>query len=394
MLTFQTFLTEAVASEEKLTHLEHAEDHVINYGKEGFQHAFHNLNDVHKALKEKKPNNTTVLVKHDGSPSVVWGYHPETKKFFVASKSAFNKNPKVNYTAGDIEKNHGHAPGLVEKLKHALRHLPKVTPKGEVFQGDLMYTRGRGADDVHDLSGKYHFKPNTITYSTPKNSEEGKKIAKAKIGVLAHTAYKGDSFENMKADYTPDVSHFGSHPDVHLFNNQLDHSKTRYTPEHQKQYNSHMKEAVREYTKSKPETYAALEGHQDHLKTYINHTVRTGEKPTVEGYKEHLRGRLQKEVDKVKTDAAKGKRSAELNQHMGHIDKNKEHFASVLNMHHHLQKAKDVLVHALGDTEHRFEHHIGDTQSKPEGYVVVRGGRPTKLVDRAEFSKANFAARQ
>ena len=157
MLTFQTFLTEAVASEEKLTHLEHAEDHVINYGKEGFQHAFHNLNDVHKALKEKKPNNTTVLVKHDGSPSVVWGYHPETKKFFVASKSAFNKNPKLNYTHADIDKNH-ESPGLREKLHTALDHLPKSTPHGRIFQGDVMYTHH---DVRHETSGA-SFQPNTI----------------------------------------------------------------------------------------------------------------------------------------------------------------------------------------------------------------------------------------
>lgn len=392
MLSFQNFLlTEAVTSEDKLTHLEHAEDHVINYGKEGFQHAFHNLNDVHKALKSKKPGNSTVLVKHDGSPSIVWGHHPETKKFFVASKSAFNKNPKINYTASDIEQNHGHAPGLVEKLKHALRHLPKVTPRSGVYQGDLMYTRGKGADDVHDLSGKYHFKPNTITYSTDKNSEEGKKIARAKVGVLAHTAYHGDTFEGMKADYTPDVSHFGSHPDVHLFNNQLDHSKVHYSPEHQQKFAEHMKSAVQEYRKTKPEAYKALEGHQEHLKTYINHTVRTGEKPSVEGYRAHLGGRMQKEVDKVKTAAAKGKRSADMNQALGHIDKHSDHLTSILNMHHHLQKAKDVLVDAMGKGEHRFEHHIGEQESKPEGYVVVRGGRPTKFVDRAEFSRANFA---
>ncbi len=392
MITFQSFLTEAVASEEKLTHLEHAEDHVINYGKEGFQHAFHNLNDVHKALKEKKPGSTTTLVKHDGSPSIVWGYHPETKKFFVASKSAFNKNPKINYTAADVEKNHGHAPGLVDKLKHALRHLPKVTPKEGVFQGDLMYTRGRGEDDVKEEGGKYHFKPNTITYSTKKGSDEGKKIAKAKIGVLAHTAYHGKSFEDMKADYTPDISHFGSHPDVHLFNNQQDFGQTEYSKKHQDEFKKHMKEAVRQYTKTKPEAYNALEGHQEHLKTYINHTVRTGETPSVEGYKKHLAGRMQKEIDKVKTDAAKGKRSAELNQHMAHIDKHAEHMKGILNMHHHLQKAKDVLVHALG-THQRYEHHIGDQPSKPEGYVIVRNNRPTKFVDRAEFSRANFAAR-
>lgn len=194
MITFKNYLTEAVSDESKLTHLEHNEDHVINDGAKGFAHAFHNLMDVHDKLKGKHTG-TTVTEKKDGSPSIVFGHHPETKKFFVASKSAFNKTPKINYTHEDIEKNHGHSPGLAQKLHHALKHLPKVTPKGKVFQGDLMHSgvksKSNPEGDVEESNGKYHFKPNTITYSTPTHSEHGQKIKHAKIGVAVHTEYKG-----------------------------------------------------------------------------------------------------------------------------------------------------------------------------------------------------------
>jgi len=53
MMQFNLYLTEA-ASEEKLTHLEHAEDHVINDGMEGFAHAYHNLEDVKDQVNGKK----------------------------------------------------------------------------------------------------------------------------------------------------------------------------------------------------------------------------------------------------------------------------------------------------------------------------------------------------
>ena len=46
MLSFSTYLVES-ANEEKLTHLEHAEDHPINAGEEGFKHAFNTLNVTH-----------------------------------------------------------------------------------------------------------------------------------------------------------------------------------------------------------------------------------------------------------------------------------------------------------------------------------------------------------
>ena len=37
-----------------------------------------------------------------------------------------------------------------------------------------------------------------------------------------------------------------------------------------------------------------------------------------------------------------------------------------------------------------FDHHIDGKKVKPEGFVVVRNNRPTKFVDRKEFSAANF----
>ena len=81
MTSFRNFLAEEL-DETKLKHLEHAEDHVINAGHEGFSHAYHNLKDVHDRLTGKK-NDTRITMKYDGSPSVVFGRHPETGRFFV-----------------------------------------------------------------------------------------------------------------------------------------------------------------------------------------------------------------------------------------------------------------------------------------------------------------------
>ena len=178
MIRFTKFLSESVGTEDKLKHLEHAEDHHINAGAAGFKHAVDTLNGVHNQLR-RKDSDVNVTMKYDGSPSVVFGYHPQDHRFFVASKSAF----KLNYTDQDIEDNHGHAPGLVAKLKAALKHLPKITPKGRVFQGDLMHT----PEDVKDDGENLNFKPNTITYSVPRDSDVGKKVARSKLGVAIHT---------------------------------------------------------------------------------------------------------------------------------------------------------------------------------------------------------------
>lgn len=388
---FLDFITEA-ADESRLKHLEHAEDHVINDGEKGFAHAFHNLQDTHDKLKGKH-NKTTVMTKYDGSPSIVFGHHPDTGKFFVASKSAFNKDPKINYTHADIEKHHGHAPGLVQKLGHALKHLPKVTPSHGVYQGDLMHS-GVKSDkhkegDVEDKGGKFHFKPNTITYSTKKNSEEGKKIAHSKVGIVVHTAYKGHSFEHMKPDYAPDLSHFKSHPDVHMIDNRNDVQHAKMSPEQHQTFEKHLHAATKHFNDTPAAAHKAVEPHQSHLKTYINKTVRDNTTPTVKGYSEHLKDKHMKEIGKVKTQKSIDTKSAAMKKDLTHVEKNKEHFSNVLKMHHHLQQAKNQLVHAMSSHQ-KFDHHIGGVKTKPEGYVVVRNNRPTKLVDRAEFSRANF----
>jgi len=383
MTTFKDFLSED-ASEEKLKHLEHAEDHVIHGGSAGFSHAYHNLKDVHDRLTGKA-NATKVTMKYDGSPSVVFGTNPENGRFFVATKSAFNKNPKINYTHEDIEKNHGHAPGLVEKLKAALTHLPKSTPKKGIFQGDIMHSKG----DVKVQGNKVKFTPNTITYGADKNSEHGQAAMNSQIGVAVHTAYKGKTMEGMKAQYAPELKSFKKHKDVHLISTEHPLDTLDYNPKDQQKFAKHMKAAAMLHKATGENDFAAVTKHQLPLKTYINSTIRHGTNASIDGYVQHLTNAHQKKIDSVKTEKAKTQKSALAQVDMDHIKANRKSFNRVLQMHRHLQKAKNVLTNTLSSNS-EFEHSINGKKAKPEGFVAVRHNRPTKFVDRREFSAANF----
>jgi hypothetical protein len=387
MFNFKFYLSEA-SNEEKLTHLEHAEDHPLNAGAAGYEHAHNTLKGVHDALSGKQ-SKVSVSTKYDGSPSIVFGYHPENKRFFVASKSAFNKNPKLNYTSKDIEDNHGHAPGLVSKLKQGLSHLPKVTPHEGVYQGDFMYSKHD--KDVKTSGDSYHFKPNTITYSAKKNSPEGESIKKAKMGIVVHTAYHGHSLEHMKAEYNADTSHFNKHDDVHVISPKFDMKNTHYGPEEQKKFETHIKQAYNEHKKLGD--YSHLEGHQEPLKTYINSTVKDGSTPHTAGYKSFLNTRANKKIADVKTASSKQKYQEEFNKTAKHVDDNKSMFDYTFKLHHHLQAAKNVLNDTLSSAPQKFQHKIDGKLAKPEGHVAVINNRPTKLVDRAEFSRANLLSR-
>ena len=50
---------------------------------------------------------STLSVKIDGAPAIVWGTNPATGKFFVGTKSVFNKvKIKINHTHEEIDANH------------------------------------------------------------------------------------------------------------------------------------------------------------------------------------------------------------------------------------------------------------------------------------------------
>ena len=117
MLSFKSFLVEQEDPEEgasrQIKHLTHVEDRPLQNGEKGAQHAISSLAAAADHIREGKKT-SELTTKYDGSPALVYGRHPKTGKFFVASKSAFNKTPKINYTPADVDKNHGHAPGLAE----------------------------------------------------------------------------------------------------------------------------------------------------------------------------------------------------------------------------------------------------------------------------------------
>ena len=391
-------MTEEAASEGgQLKHIHHAEDRPLMHGHAGFEHAYGALHQAHEHIKSgSKSSNLTM--KYDGSPSIVFGHHPSNGKFFVATKGAFNKNPKINHTEKDIEKNHGHAPGLVKTLKHALKHLPKVTPKQGVYQGDVMHhedTKTLKEQHLFEAAkNKVSFTPNTITYTA--HGDEAKKAKKSKFGVVVHQKYSDD----MK-HASPHVDHknFKEHPDVHIHGAEHDTSMVHHSPENEHEFNKHMKAAKDIHDTHGHKMYNAVHhahgGETGHLSTYINHTVRHDEVPNVRGFQAHLYNQHEKMASKVKSVKSKTEKRTEGERQIKHVEKNKEHYSNLFSMHHHLHQAKNALVKSLETHEGRYEHHIEGKKSKPEGFVVnhkPEGGKeePTKLVNRAEFAKANL----
>jgi Family of unknown function (DUF6267) len=372
-LEYLDYINES-ADDGKVKHIEHVDDLHINEPS-GFSKAVEVLNKA-KEHSEGKLSGHQLTTKLDGSPSTVWGHHPVTGKFFVGSKSVFNKEPKINYTEEDIERNHGHAPGLVDALKHALKHLPKITPKKGVFQGDMMHK-----------GGSSEFTPNTLTYRS--KGADAVKAKLSKFGIAPHTEYKGDSVESMKSQPISDHSVFKKHADVHNVSPEYRGSDTPWPATHEKKFNDELYKAHKAAAKIDHEVLAP---HREHLKTYINQTVRTGETPSHEGYIQHVQNKQDKAVASVKTDKAK---QSKIDHFQSLISPEKANhsrisISSALAAAHHISRAKDLVLHHLEKSNTGLEARLDGKKSQHEGYVSTHTGSPVKLVDRHTFSAANF----
>ncbi len=366
----------------QLKHLEHIEDNVFEHGIEGTRNILDHIHAI-----QHGDNRVKISQKFDGSPSVVLGQHPQTKKFFVASKSAFNKDPKINYTEEDIDKNHGHAPGLAAKLKDVLRHGHKLGIKG-VVQGDLLYGEGDKSDD----GSKITFKPNTIRYGISKDSDVGKKIAKSKIGIAIHTEYDKNGQAvlnpNIKVKDTDDV--YNVPVDVSAKHVEFDHGKLNF----------HTANIGRIMHQISNKDWNAVSDQKavEHVKTYINKKVRVGQSDyNVPELIRHIHEQGNKNIDSVKSEKAKTNKKQERNDLIAHIRNNASSFKKAFAIQHHVAEAKHHIINTLNKNqtfEHTYDSDNGSEQAEPEGYVSIGHHGPVKLVNRQGFSKANFTLSQ
>ena len=136
----------------KNKHIEHPEDSILNG----------NL-----SVLDWFVNDGTISTKIDGSPAIVWGINPANDKFFVGTKSVFNKKLiKINHDHKQIDQNHQ---GKVADILH--KCFDNLYTSTGIFQGDFI-----------GFGGDFTFCPNTITYDFPEEIHQ-------EIIIAPHTYY-------------------------------------------------------------------------------------------------------------------------------------------------------------------------------------------------------------
>ena len=399
MKKFQDYLVE-----DKNTHLEHLEDEIINNGTKGAKTAIEFLKSIKKMLQGQK--GSTVSVKWDGAPAVFCGISPENGKFFVATKSLFNKTPKINYTNSDISRNHGGA--LADKLKECLKYLPSLGIKG-VIQGDLLFTSGDKKTATIDGTKSIVFTPNTITYAVPVvktgffGSSLYDNINKAKVGIIFHTSYSGNTIASLKASFGASVSSLKKNKNVFFDDANYKQTGVAFDNTEETAFDNIIKMAEGSAYKAgafidmlKNDKGPLSLGIQ--LKTFFNTYIRQGTAITntsklANNFEVYFRDKIKKEIDSKKTSAAKQKYEEILNVGLKILRPNKEGLYFAIATYITFQSAKAVLLKKLNQIQSIgsfLRTKNGYKVTNPEGYVAIKGSGAVKLVDRLEFSRANF----
>jgi hypothetical protein len=299
----------------KNTHLEHPEDSILNKGKDG---ALNVLN----FLKEK---NSELSVKYDGAPAIVWGINPENDKFFVGTKSVFNKKKiKVNYTHYDIELNHGDNANVASILHLCYEKLPRI--KG-VYQGDFI---GFGGGNVYT--------PNTITYKFDKNVDED-------IVFAAHTKYVGNTLKSMIAEFN-------------------------------------YKDACAEEVKF-------LSTNAELLFTPFAVDLQISLAQTAVRFVKFPDKKQGEQIKIVVNKFIKEQRELNANE----LAKETGFHANLFHLYNFIRDIKLTLMTAIG-TDQEIECYIKDVKCEHEGYVMTNKYGTYKLINRKQFSYANFTVKK
>ena len=400
MDNFKTFVVE-----EKNTHMTHIEELLFLGGVDGTRQAINFLRDLRDMLKGNASSAVDITVKWDGAPAVFAGVDPSDGKFFVAKKGLFAKTPKMYKTQDDIKKELSGE--LAKKFSIALTEFAKLGIKSGVYQGDLMFTKGDVKVETYDGEKYYTFQPNTIVYAIPVKSKLGQQVAKAKIGIVWHTTYTGRTIQDMKASFGKKIaSKFRSSRTVWMDDaTYRDVSgKALFSPKETENFNGLLSQAGRLFRKVDGDAFKMITDDEElrqKTMTFVNTYVRAGsDYPSAsdmsKGLVDYMNQWFKKEIDKKKTQRSKDDWAKRRDAIVQKVVMNKSQLTAMFELMKVLVQAKGMVIDQFNKTQEMdtlLRTAKGFQVTKQEGFVAIdkmKGGA-VKLVDRLEFSKANFS---
>jgi hypothetical protein len=394
-------------------HLNHFEDKVLHGGYNGAEEALNIAYALYDMLEGHAKSPMNITTKWDGSPALLVGRDATTGKFVMGDKGIFAKTgARIMDTpdAIDANKQGEEKSSLRGKLKEALTELPKIFPpnfKG-LLQGDLLFVSGTKESMTIDDEEHITFTPNTLTYAVPTNSDIGKTIENAKVGIVFHTSYPdwpasndpkyGASVDDLNETSTVWFRDAAIHDVSGQVTLTLDES-------------TQILRAINNAKKSLIETGEKFfdflgtdafgKEFSKQLEATINASIKQqGAIPTdatsfASSFISRFEDKTETAIANYKKQDSIDNKTQELEKGLQFFEANREKFIQLYNLWYLLFSVKSLFAKKLNGIRAMDTFEIMDDGTvevrDPEGFVAVDHiGNALKIVDRLGFSAANF----
>lgn len=369
VMSFTEYLVEAVPETRYNKLMDVSRMHLLNQNHESVGQLADILQDAHNHLLGKK-SNTEFHHQMESEPHVEFG-HDNEGKFWVATPET-----GPSYSKSDVDANHGHNPKEAERMHAALEHLGKIMPKkGGSFAGGIVHI----SKDVEKNKNHYHVTPADTTYSIHKDHAEAKRMKNAKIGVIVHTKYK----DGMPMPMTGrDMAKMDDHPDVHVMDTANKANVANYTPKEQLEYMKHMDAATDAYRKFPPEGFEFLKGHGLHMALHSSKMSRGEDVPDSKTYASYLSNKQARSISESMVDVRNERKNQKYANLIQQVHDNKKYFDGALKMHHHLEKAKRILVGVMQKNNPYIHSKNGKLTNEKSITCIGKDGLTMSKMDR------------
>lgn len=207
-----------------LKHMTHAED-LILLNEKGCNLIYNNFKDIYKILNNENVKNIKITKKFDGSPAVIVASDFYGKKF-VALKHSWDKG-KVFESIEDIKLEYIDKPDLASKLILVFSNIENFNiPKNEIWMGDFLFSNSDLKEVIINDISYLTFKPNTLTYAIPTETELANKIRNSRLGTVWHTKYTKE-LDNIKMSF--DIKINNSCSNIYQISAELPKTNTKNT---------------------------------------------------------------------------------------------------------------------------------------------------------------------
>lgn len=387
-----------------IKHITHLEDLLI-YGNTGIDY----LEEMTLKLINcaEGLGNSGVKVKIDGSPAVVVATDFNGERFVALKHSwekgkRFHNDDEIDIAYDDSRKD------LKNKLKTLLHNLDFINiPKNEIWMGDILYSKeDLKVADIEDT--KYLvFKPNTIVYAVPVDSDLTNILISSDLGVAWHTKYIGNDFDNLTRLDSISLLNVNSVPSVYQMSTEDIIVSNPFSNSEKIVIKRLSKELHENLLKLKSNAlYKVLLSNKkivQRLLKYRNDIIRLyacewGNFYNADDFIRLISLENEEHINSLKTERGKLKCREEFTQYKALIESYKE----VINQYFYTQgiacKLKNFCVKKLStslDFKTFYEESNSYTPCSGEGFVLYdTSSNICKAVDRTDFSLMNFKNNQ